>query len=61
MTKPREKTREKLTAEMKAGKQKTRPLEAREKVLLQIVRFMHCSRRILPQATSFSVNYLCAK
>ena len=35
MTKPREKTREEVTAEIEAGKKKIRQLENREKVLRQ--------------------------
>ena len=35
MTKPREKTREELTAEIEDGKKKIRQLENREKVLRQ--------------------------
>ena len=58
MTKPREKTREELTAEIEDGKKKIRKLENREKVLRQIARFKHCSRCILSQATPFSVNPL---
>ena len=36
MTKPREKTREELTAEIEDGKKKIRKLENREKVLRQL-------------------------
>ena len=61
MTKPREKTREEVTAEIGDGKKNFRQLESREKVLRQIVRFMHCSRWILSQATPFSVNPLTPK
>lgn len=58
MTKPREKTCEEVNAEIEAGKKKIRQFENREKVLRQIVRFMHYSRCILSQGTPFSVNPL---
>ena len=40
MAKPREKTREELTAEIEDGKKKIRQLENREKVLRQMLKHL---------------------
>ena len=40
MTKPREKTREELTAEIEDGKKKIRQFENREKMLRHMVRLL---------------------
>ena len=61
MTKPREKTREEVTAEIEDGKKKIRQLENREKVLRQIVCFMYLGRCVLSLVMPFPVNPLGAK
>ena len=57
MTKPREKTREEVTAEIEEGKKKIRQLENRKNVAANRT-LMHCSRCVLSQVTPFSVDPL---
>lgn len=52
MTKPREKTREELTAEIEESKKKIRQLENREKVLRQMIILSQKKGRGLPHGTA---------
>lgn len=53
MTKPREKTREELTAEIEGGKKKIRQLENHEKVLRTLKNAHH---NLIPGSKSYTVE-----